>query len=65
MQGSPDKDPEATRASRNGIPLEIVPKVILWHRDLKTTRAYLGEDQRDGSDPVGWIFSMEGERLKS
>ena len=28
----------ATYASRNGIPLEIVSKVILRHRDLKTTQ---------------------------
>jgi hypothetical protein len=31
-----------THASRNGIPLEIVSKVILRHQDLKTTQAYLG-----------------------
>ncbi len=33
----------ATHASRNGIPLEIVSKVILRHQDLKTTQAYLGK----------------------
>ena len=33
----------ATYASRNGIPLEIVSKVILRHRDLKTTQVYLGK----------------------
>ncbi len=32
----------ATYASRNGIPLEVVSKVILRHRDLKTTQMYLG-----------------------
>jgi integrase/recombinase XerD len=32
----------ATYASRNGVPLEIVSKVILRHQDLKTTQAYLG-----------------------
>ena len=32
----------ATHASRNGIPLEIVSKVILQHQDFKTTQAYLG-----------------------
>ena len=29
----------ATYASRNGVPLEIVSKVILRHQDLKTTQA--------------------------
>jgi integrase/recombinase XerD len=33
----------ATHTSRNGIPLEIVSKVILRHQDLKTTQAYLGK----------------------
>ena len=28
--------------SRNGIPLEVVSKVVLRHRDLKTTQMYLG-----------------------
>ena len=33
----------ATYASRNGVPLEIVSKVILRHQDLKTTQIYLGK----------------------
>jgi len=33
----------ATYASRNGVPLEIVSKVILRHQDLKTTQIYLGQ----------------------
>jgi integrase len=32
----------ATYASRNGIPLEVISKVILRHQDLKTTQMYLG-----------------------
>ncbi len=36
----------ATYASRNGVPLEIISKVILRHQDLKTTQIYLGNDQR-------------------
>jgi integrase/recombinase XerD len=28
---------------RNGVPLEIVSKVILRHQDLKTTQIYLGK----------------------
>jgi integrase len=33
----------ATYASRNGVPLEIISKVILRHQDLKTTQVYLGK----------------------
>jgi len=33
----------ATYTSRNGVPLEIVSKVILRHQDLKTTQIYLGK----------------------
>jgi site-specific recombinase XerD len=33
----------ATYASRNGVPLEIISKVILMHQDLKTTQIYLGK----------------------
>jgi integrase/recombinase XerD len=33
----------ATYASRNGVPLEIVSKVLLRHHDLKTTQIYLGK----------------------
>jgi integrase len=33
----------ATYASRNGVPLEVISKVILRHSDLKTTQMYLGK----------------------
>ncbi|SDP29013.1 tyrosine-type recombinase/integrase [Desulforhopalus singaporensis] len=33
----------ATQASRSGMPLEMVSKVILRHADLATTQRYLGE----------------------
>ena len=33
----------ATYASRNGVPLEIISKVILRHQDLRTTQIYLGK----------------------
>jgi len=33
----------ATYASRNGVPLEIVSKVILRHQDIKNTQVYLGK----------------------
>lgn len=32
----------ATQASRNGMPLELVSKVVLRHADLATTQRYLG-----------------------
>lgn len=35
----------ATDASRNGVPLEIMSKVILRHQDLKTTQMYLGKGE--------------------
>jgi hypothetical protein len=35
--------PLTTYASRNGVPLEIVSKVMLRHPDLKTTQVYLGK----------------------
>jgi len=38
----------ATHASRNGVPLEIVSKVILRHQDLKTTQVYLGKISDSG-----------------
>ncbi|HSB05703.1 MAG TPA: site-specific integrase [Thermodesulfobacteriota bacterium] len=53
----------ATYASRNGVPLEIVSKVILQHQDLKTTRAYLGRVTE--SEAIRWMvdFSLEIEIL--
>jgi len=33
----------ATYASRSGVPIEIVSKVILRHSNLSTTQRYLGE----------------------
>jgi integrase len=49
----------ATFASRNGMPLEIVSKAILRHRDLKTTQIYLGRV----SDPeaIRWMDSLHGK----
>jgi integrase len=49
----------ATYASRNGVPLEIVSKVILRHRDLKTTQIYLGRV----SDPeaIRWMDVLHGK----
>lgn len=33
----------ATYASRSGVPIEIVSKIILRHQDLRTTQIYLGQ----------------------
>jgi integrase len=33
----------ATFASRSGIPLEVVSKVVLRHKNLATTQRYLGK----------------------
>ncbi|MHC5074286.1 MAG: tyrosine-type recombinase/integrase [Planctomycetota bacterium] len=49
----------ATYASRNGVPLEMVSKVILRHRDLKTIQIYLGRV----SDPeaIRWMDVLHGK----
>jgi integrase len=47
----------ATYASRNGVPLEI-SKVILRHRDLKTTQAYLGRVAE--SEAIRWMDVLHG-----
>ena len=43
----------ATYASRNGVPLEIISKVILRHQDLKTTQMYLGKVS--DSEAIRWM----------
>lgn len=48
----------ATHASRNGVPLEIVSKVILRHQDLKTTQAYLGRVTE--SEAIRWMDVLHG-----
>ena len=45
----------ATYASRNGIPLEVISKVILRHQDLKTTQMYLGRIS-EAEAFAGWMF---------
>jgi integrase len=49
----------ATYASRNGIPLEIVSKVILRHRDLNTTQVYLGKIS--DSEAIRWMDILHGK----
>ena len=46
----------ATYASRNGVPLEIISKVILRHQDLKTTQIYLGKVS--DAEAIRWMDSL-------
>jgi len=48
----------ATYASRNGIPLEIISKIILRHTDLSTTQRYLGKIS--DSEAIRWIEGLYG-----
>jgi len=48
----------ATQASRSGIPLEIVSKVILRHANISTTQRYLGAI--DPSEAHRWIEQLNG-----
>jgi integrase len=43
----------ATCASRNGVPLEVISKVILRHSDLKTTQMYLGKVT--DAEAIRWV----------
>ncbi|MGD0238311.1 MAG: site-specific integrase [Syntrophorhabdales bacterium] len=49
----------ATYASRNGVPLEIVSKVILRHHDLKTTQVYLGKVSEQ--EAIRWMDILHGK----
>lgn len=46
----------ATYASRSGVPIEIVSKVILRHTNLSTTQIYLGKV--DDKEAMGWIEKL-------
>ena len=48
----------ATYASRSGVPLEIVSKVILRHANLSTTQRYLGTVS--DVEAVRWIDNAYG-----
>jgi integrase/recombinase XerD len=48
----------ATFASRSGVPLEIVSKVILRHANLSTTQRYLGKIS--GAEAIRWIENIHG-----
>jgi integrase/recombinase XerD len=47
-----------THASRNGIPLEVVSKVLLRHQDLKTTQMYLGKIT--DTEATRWMDVLHG-----
>ena len=49
----------ATYASRNGVPLEIISKVILRHQDLKTTQVYLGKIS--DTEAIRWMDVLHGK----
>jgi integrase len=49
----------ATYASRNGVPLEVVSKVILRHQDLKTTQIYLGKIS--DTEAIRWMDNLHGK----
>ena len=49
----------ATWASRNGVPLEIISKVILRHRDLRTTQIYLGKVS--DTEAIRWLDMLYGK----
>jgi integrase/recombinase XerD len=48
----------ATYASRNGVPLEVISKVILRHQDLKTTQIYLGKIS--DTEAIRWMDILHG-----
>ena len=51
--------PSATYANRNGIPLEVISKVILRHQDLKTTQMYLGRISE--TEALRWMDVLHGK----
>ncbi len=48
----------ATYASRSGIPLEVVSKMILRHQNLVTTQKYLGKIS--GAEALHWMDRVHG-----
>ena len=48
----------ATFASRSGVPLEIVSKIILRHANLSTTQRYLGKIS--DAEAIRWIENIHG-----
>ncbi len=48
----------ATYASRSGVPIEIISKIILRHADLTTTQRYLGKVS--DSEAIRWVENLYG-----
>ncbi len=48
----------ATYASRSGIPIEVVSKIILRHANLSTTQRYLGKIS--DTEAIHWIDNLYG-----
>jgi len=48
----------ATYASRSGVPIEIISKIILRHADLSTTQRYLGKVS--DCEAIRWIENLHG-----
>jgi integrase/recombinase XerD len=48
----------ATHASRSGLPIEIVSKIILRHANLSTTQRYLGTIS--DTEAIRWIENLYG-----
>ena len=48
----------ATYASRAGVPIEIISKVILRHSDLSTTQQYLGKVS--DLEAIRWVENLHG-----
>jgi len=48
----------ATYASRSGVPIEIVSKIILRHANLSTTQRYLGKVT--DTEAIHWIDNLYG-----
>ena len=48
----------ATFASRSGVPIEIVSKIILRHSNLATTQRYLGKVS--DTEAMRWIEGIYG-----
>ena len=49
----------ATFASRNGVPLEVISKMLLRHQNLKATQVYLGKIS--DSEAIRWMDNLYGE----
>ena len=48
----------ATYASRSGMPIEIVSKIVLRHSNLATTQRYLGKVT--DTEAMRWIENLHG-----